>query len=272
MALINGVPSNRVSIDDRGLLYGQSLFETICVADGRCCLLDAHLDRLAHGASVLGIPLDADAAQGEATQLAKGQKKAVIRLSLTMGSGGRGYANPTAPDSTRLVSLHEFPSHPAHYWQRGIELGLANIRLSAQPALAGLKHGNRLEQIIARSEWQPGWQEALLLDQNDKLIEATQSNVFLLKNNRLSTPMLNQCGVQGVLRDFILEHANELGFEPQCVSLSLADVEAADAIFVCNSVIGLWPVHTFGERNFSDLKYAEQLLTLLRDYGAIPNC
>lgn len=252
-------------------MYGQSLFETIAVNDGLACLLEQHIERLGAGASQLGIPFPETGLRDDIEALATEQNRAVIRATLTFGEGGRGYQNPEQAEPNRIVSLHEFPAHPADTWKQGIQLGLVELRLSRQPALAGLKHGNRLEQIIARSQWQANWQEALILDQADQVVEATQSNIFAIKNNRLMTPVLDQCGVAGVMREFVIAQADKIGVKAELVSLSVADIESADAVFLTNSVIGLWPVNQFYQRQFSDFTIAHNLLEIMIENGAIPN-
>jgi 4-amino-4-deoxychorismate lyase len=269
--LINGQPGDKISVHDRGLLYGQSLFETIAIADGKACLVAEHLQRLQSSAQTLGLPVELDLVADDINTLASGQQKAVIRVTLTMGAGGRGYLNPSDPQPQRIASLHEFPQHPIENWREGINLGLSSIRLGLQPALAGLKHGNRLEQILARSQWPDNCSEALLLDQSGNVVEATQSNIFIIKNNILSTPNLELAGVAGVMRGFVLANANKVGVQAELVSLSLSDIEQADAVFLCNSVIGLWPVKQFQEQQYSDFALSNNLLKLMIDHGAIPN-
>lgn len=273
--LLNGKHSKHsketsVSPFNRGLLYGHSVFETIVVADGVPLLLEQHIARLELGAIRLQIPLDTVAIVDEIKRLSQSQQRAVIRAMVSMGEGGRGYLNPMSPNGVRIVSVHDYPEHPKEYWQQGIKLGISDIRLGLQPALAGIKHGNRLEQILARNQWQDDWQEALLLDRNDQLIEATQANVFLLKNGVLQTPVLDQAGVAGVMRDYVLSVANKVGVDSQIVSLSVSDIETAEALFVTNSVIGLWPVKQFEKQQFNDLSFAHKLLNLMEKDGAIP--
>jgi len=260
-----------VSPHDRGLMYGHSVFETMAVTKHTPLLLDQHITRLELGAERLHIPLDSDAIIDDINRLCELQSRAVIRAMVSMGEGGRGYQNPPQPKSLRIVSLHDYPKHPAEYWQHGIHLGVSDIKLGLQPALAGIKHGNRLEQILARNAWQNDWHEALLLDQANRVIEATQGNIFVLKNDTLCTPILDQAGVAGVMREYVLSVANKVGVDPQVVSLSESDVEAADAVFVTNSVIGLWPVKQFKARQFNDLSFAHKLLNLMVKNGAIPN-
>lgn len=259
-----------ISPNNRGHLYGQNVFETIAVANGVPLLFDQHLERLTAGAQRLQIPLDVNAIVDEINRMANSQNKAVIRAMVSMDQGGRGYLNPSTPKGVRIVSLHDYPSHPKKNWQQGINLGIADIRLGRQPALAGIKHGNRLEQVLARSHWQDDWQEALMLDQDDWVIEATQANIFALKNDVLYTPALDQAGVAGIMRDYIISVANKVGVDPQIVSLSVSDIEAADALIVSNSVIGLWPVKQFKNRRYDDFDCAHKLLNLMIKDGAIP--
>ena len=269
--LVNSKESSQISAHDRGLLYGQSVFETIAIRDGVPCLLEQHLARMQLGCSVLGIPFDEAPLRDDISALASNQAKAVIRASLTMGEGGRGYLNPISPSASRVIALHDYPKHDTHYWERGINLGLVDVRLSNQPLLAGIKHGNRLEQIVARNQWQASWQEALLMDQAGNVIEATQSNIFVIKEGQLITPELNLCGVNGVIREYLLKASHKLGLSSQTVSLSVADIEAADEVFVCNSVIGLWPINSFKSRSYSTFKISHKILKYMLKNEVIPN-
>jgi len=268
--LINGQYHDQVSALDRGLMYGQCLFETIAINKGQARLLDLHIARLSKGAEQLGIPIDLDVLKNEIQMVCDSTPQGVLKINLTMGDGGRGYLNPHNPVSNRILSTYDYPQYPEHYWYQGINIGLVDIRLAHQPALAGMKHGNRLEQIIARSQWQEDWQEALLLDQQGRLIEGTQSNVFLVKGEKLFTPSLEYAGVAGVMREYILSQANELGFDVDITSLSINDVEEADAVFLTNSVVGLWPIKRFKKIIYNDLTVAHKLLKIIIKNEFIP--
>ena len=275
MVLVNGIESSQTSAFDRGLLYGQSVFETIAIRQADFCLLDLHLQRLIKGCKTLSIPLDCSALKRELALIKRhldpNSEKAVLRLSVTMGEGGRGYLNPKVPQVNRILSLHDYPQHPKQNWISGIILGLSEMRLASQPVLAGIKHGNRLEQVMARSAWQAGWQEALLCDYDNNVIEATQSNVFLVKDGIIKTPLLHNCGVAGVMREHIIEQAQKLGFDVQSVSLLVSDFFKADEIFVSNSIIGLWPVRQFQDIEFTNINVASTLLKSIINNEVIPN-
>lgn len=273
--LVNGSKSQQVSASDRGLLYGQSVFETIAVYQEQPLLLQQHFQRLRLGCSALAIPFDdsfENHLREDTLKLSKNQHRAVIRLCMTMGEGGRGYQNPTQQIiPTRILSRHRYPEHPKSFWHDGIELGLVEIRLSSQPALAGFKHGNRLEQIIARSEWQENWQEALIRNQAGDVIEATQSNVFVIRGKELLTPELDQCGVAGIMRDWVLSKVREIGVTATIVPLSVPDIETADEVFLTNSLIGLWPVKRFRKSTYQKPVISHRLLNLMKKNEVIPS-
>jgi 4-amino-4-deoxychorismate lyase len=119
---------------------------------------------------------------------------------------------------------------------------VCDLRLALQPRLAGIKHLNRLEQIMARAEWEEQYEEGLLLDYNGQLIEGTMSNLFLVRDRALYTPSLDSCGVAGVVRSVVLDLAVESGVRAARQALTLTDLEAAQEVFLCNSLIGIWPV------------------------------
>jgi 4-amino-4-deoxychorismate lyase len=144
---------------------------------------------------------------------------------------------------TRVLSLHPFPDYPLVFQQDGVSVIVCQQRLGLNPTLAGLKHLNRLEQILARAEWNtPDIQEGLLVDLNGYLIEGTMSNVFFVKDATLYTPSLWQAGIAGILRDFVLQTATLLGVNTVQGLFKLEQLFTADEIFLTNSIIGIWAV------------------------------
>ena len=272
MHFVNGKPASQISVTDRGLLYGQSIFETIAIAEQQPLLLEQHIERLKLGCDILSIPVDTNQIiediLGVCDSLNNDTK--VLRVMVTMGEGGRGYSNPGSPSSNCIISIYDYPEHPKSNWSEGVEVGVSDVRLASQPLLAGIKHSNRLEQVLAKSNWQTNWQEAIMLDQSDNVIEATQSNIFVLKDKQLLTPDLSQSGVAGVMRDKILKQAIKIGVETKIMSLSVADIEAAQEVFLSNSLIGLWPVKQLKSQRYSGFKLCHTLLNILRENGAIP--
>jgi 4-amino-4-deoxychorismate lyase len=170
---------------------------------------------------------------------------------VTRGQGGRGYyASPELVPS-RILLLNPQPAYPAEHAEEGVRVRICETRLSINAKLAGLKHLNRLEQVLARNEWQTEFSEGLLMDTAGHVIEGTMSNLFLVKNNRLMTPSLKGSGVKGVVRDYLLKRAQVEGVDHQESVLSLDDVMGADSLFITNSLIGIWPVRELDNKHFS---------------------
>lgn len=241
---IDGQPAETLPLTDRGLHYGDGLFETLAVRDARIPRLAMHLDRLREGCMRLGIPQpDESQLRHELDAAARGQTRAVLKLMLTRGSGGRGYRPPAEAQTMRVLLRYPWPDYPVAWTEQGIELRICRTRLGLNPGLAGLKHLNRLEQVMARAEWSDGVQEGLMLDAEGRVIEGTMTNVFGSTGpGRLVTPDLTQAGVAGVMRRHILEQAQQAGIGVEIRSLTLDELLQCREIFVCNSIAGVWPV------------------------------
>jgi len=175
----------------------------------------------------------------------------VIKIIITAGSGGRGYAAPEIIACQRIVSLFPLPSFPAERVEQGIKVITCDYRLPHNPRLAGIKHLNRLDQVLARSEWQdPDIAEGIVLDSENNVVEGTMSNLFVVKGGVLFTPTLEQAGVKGVMRDFVIEAALSMGLQTCEVSLGVDEFKEAEEVFVTNSVIGLWPVRQWDKQSY----------------------
>jgi len=242
--LINGKTTACVASTDRGLLYGDGLFETIAVIDGTLRHWPRHLSRLQAGCDRLGIPaVDGRELAHECQALAGNAARAVLKVIVTRGSGGRGYRVPEKTVATRIVQLHDWPVFPPVCAETGVAVRVCKTRLGDNPALAGIKHLNRLEQVLARQEWSdPDIMEGLLLDAAGYLIEGTMSNLFLLRDETLLTPDLHRCGVAGIMRTRVLELSEQLAIDAHIRPVEMKDLREADEIFICNSLIGIWPV------------------------------
>jgi 4-amino-4-deoxychorismate lyase len=167
----------------------------------------------------------------------------VIKIIVTRGSNERGYAIPAESAPVRVVSANPSPANPQRYHEHGVRVHLCRIRLAAQPALAGIKHLNRLENVLAASEWQDkDVPEGLLCDIAGNVISGTRSNVFMLRGNILYTPNLSRCGVAGVQRDRVTDWSKQHGVTCKAADFHMEELVQADEIFLVNSVFGLWPV------------------------------
>lgn len=253
MILVNGARKQHIEISDRGFQYGDGLFETIEVRNGQPVFLDRHLKRLTAGCHRLHIPCpDPGLITAEAFELCKGSNLAVLKLIVTRGSGGRGYRQPDLIQPTRVLSLHPYPDYPAAYREQGIVARFCDTRLGLNPSLAGIKHMNRLEQILARAEWNdPAIQEGIMLDINDHIIEGTMTNLFYVKNGSVYTAPLSQSGIAGIMRGIIIEilSNNKISIIEKWFDKN--EFLLADEIFASNSIIGLWPISQIENKHFS---------------------
>jgi 4-amino-4-deoxychorismate lyase len=265
MILINGLEADHIAVNDRGFQYGDGLFETIEVLDGQPIFLEQHLSRLGADCLRLKIPKpDIKLLTDEIANVCKSAQKAVLKIIITRGVGGRGYRQPEAIQPTRVISLYSYPEYPQIYAEHGINARFCNTRLGLNPALAGIKHLNRLEQIMARAEWDdPTIQEGIMLDINNQVIEGTMTNLFYVKDNGIYTASLHFAGVSGIVRGIIKQLSAE-----QNLTLIEHDYKKdvllnADEVFVCNSIIGIWPVKQIENASFAVGKLTEQLQTCL---------
>ena len=250
---VNGEVAASVAVTDRGLSYGDGLFETIKVVNGRPTLFDLHLNRLRESAAFLGIQFSIEQLKVEVAAFLPSicQADGILKIILTRGSGGRGYNPAGCEHTSRILSFHDLPAYGLAPSEQGIRLFHCRTRLG-QSVLAGMKHLNRLENVLARSEWEvgSGCLEGLVQDFEGQIIEGTMSNLFFVQDGILKTPDLSRCGVKGVCRQYILGSARFWGLEVEESDYDLAVLEQADEVFVCNSVNGVWPVVACGERSW----------------------
>ena len=244
------VPGATVPVLERGLHYGDALFETMACVDGRPRLLERHLRRLIGGCERLGLDAgDVAVLARELRELSRGTSRAVIKLLLTRGTAlARGYALTGRERPRRIALRYAWPVEDAGK-EEGVRVRLATVRLGENPALAGIKHCNRLEQVLARREWaDPGIAEALMFSTSGALVSGTMSNVFLVRGSKLLTPLIDRCGVAGVMRGLVLELAASAGIANEEVRLDAADLEDADELFLTNALTGIRPVQELGEK------------------------
>lgn len=252
MILVNGDPQRSLDPRDRGLHYGDGLFETLAVRAGQPRHWDRHMARLQRGCERLGLALpDFARLQDEAGRVCAGADRAVLKILWTRGPGGRGYAPDGAESPTRIVARYRAPDYPDSHTERGIRARWCRHRLGLNPALAGIKHLNRLDQVLARSEWQdPDIAEGIVCDLAGRVVSATMSNVFLVRAKALLTPDLRECGIAGIARERLLELAQTEGISCREVALSPQELLDADEVFVCNSVNGIWPLQSLEQRRW----------------------
>jgi len=243
LSWVDGRPATDLPLSDRGLAYGDGLFETIAVRGGRAVLLSRHLARLSEGAQRLSIDLDLSAIETELSAFFAELGEGVAKLMVTRGDGLRGYAPPQPASPRRILLGNPPPNYPLGNAEQGVRLFPCVTRLAEQPLLAGLKHLNRLEQVLARGEWQDAaFAEGLMRDVSGRVIEGVFSNLFLVKDGVLLTAELSRCGVAGVMRAEVLAQAEHLGVALRVRDIAFDELLQADEVFLCNSLYGIWPV------------------------------
>jgi 4-amino-4-deoxychorismate lyase len=249
MNLVDGMPADSVPASDRGLNYGDGLFETMRLHAGEVPLLERHLARLQAGCFRLGLPYPGDATlAADIAQLAGDEEgHGIIRLTLTRGDGERGYAPPPAARGRRIATRHPLPppGPPA------LTLGICRTRLGRSAALGGLKHLGRLEQVLAAGEAaSAGWDEGLMLDAENFVIEGTRHNLFFVRGGAILTPPVGECGVAGVMRGLVLESIIDTGLRGGEAPLHYHELDDIDELLLCNAVAGIRAVRRLGEREF----------------------
>lgn len=247
--LIDGRPCGDEWLDERGFQFGDGLFETIAVVDGAPCLWEAHLARLQLGCERLQLPPpQPDLLTAEARDLCAGRSRAVLKLYWTAGRSARGYRRPVPLQPMRVLRCSDWPYvEPPHSWS----LRLCLHRLGDNPRLAGIKHLNRLDQVLARAEWDdPAIDEGLVLDQRGSVVCGTMSNLFVESGDGLITPPIDRAGIGGVVRALVLRQAERLGVPVTEAPIEPEALYAADALYLCNSLIGVVRAAHLGHRAY----------------------
>ena len=243
--LHNGLAAAPELAENRGLAYGDGVFETLLVIDGKPLWSTEHLRRMAQAAAKLGLHCDEQLIGAEVDAVSRrSQGRGVLKIQLFRAAGGRGY-HGASEASERLLSL--WPAPVSAVWRNGAKVILCTTRLSENYQLAGIKHLNRLEQVLAAREIQrAGADEGLMLDTSGALIEGGRSNLFAVRDGILLTPSLLKSGVRGIMREKIIAAAADLSQPVKVCTLFPSHIVSADELFLCNSVFGIWPVTSVG--------------------------
>lgn len=249
---VNGNVADQIPVTDRGLAYGDGLFETLRCKP-RMVLPERHLERLSLGLERLGMSPDVAAIRDEIYRYEQDVSPGIIKLTVTRGSGGRGYLPPDNPAPTVIIQGFPLTDYPASWYSQGIHLHLCTTQVSTQPLLLGIKHLNRLDQVLARQEFSAtDCQEGLMSDAAHGWIEGTMSNLFLIKDETLLSAPLAASAVRGTMQRFIVEACKELGSPVrELAQISTEQLESADRVFLCNSVFGLWPVRRIAGKDLT---------------------
>lgn len=269
--LINGGFSHAISPLDRGFSYGDGVFRTMLMRGGLPVDWPLHYQKLVADCAAIGIVCpSAELLMSDFQQIFSAEDIAenrlgVAKIIITRGEGERGYKPPAVTSPTRVLIKSAMPQYPSTYAKDGVRLHLCETRLSMQPKLAGIKHLNRLENVLARMEWSnEAIFDGLMLDAQENVIECTMSNVFARYKNLLITPDLTQCGVAGVTRQRILGLANVLNLQTEVKPVPYADLLKADEVLICNSLIGTFQVVSINNHTWQAQALATNFRSLLR--------
>ena len=234
-----------IATDDRAFMYGDGTFTTCLIEQSQIKLLPLHLKRLKHACRTLAIHgVDWDRLEAQMADCADNNpERAVLKVLISRGRGGRGYQLPETSVPTVVLSINPYPDHYDLLKQRGVALGISDISLAKQPLLAGLKHLNRLEQVLIRSKINPNkYDDVIVTDTDGFVVECSASNIFWRQNDIWYTPALNQSGVAGVMREFLLERMKLTDIPWREIHSSLDALVEADSVFICNSLMEIMPV------------------------------
>lgn len=248
---INGIPQSTIALDNRGLAYGDGLFTTAKIEDGGVVLLNAHIQRLVDGCNLLGIPLPSiEQLTQFVTQAAKAHDFAVLKVMVISGSGGRGYSRKGMDVSNTqvIVVVSDYPTHYLEMAKIGCNLTDSRQQISISPMLSGIKHLNRLEQVLLRQELdQQSADDLVVTNCQGNVIETTCANIFYWLEGQLFTPALSHSGVNGIIRQQILSLMPEV----KIVETSLTTLTQSQSIFICNSLMGIMPINSYNGKSLA---------------------
>lgn len=241
--LINGINESCIDVRDRGFQYGDGVFETIAFKNNQIQFWDKHMLRLRQACERLSLNCIDEVLWLEDIKRLKPDCDAVIKLSVTRGVSGRGYAYDPGDSVTRVAAVYPWPNYTEQN-EQGISTKFCQTPISINPQLAGIKHLNRLDNVLARNEWHDAdISEGFMLDNQQHIIEGTMSNVFCVLDDELYTPRLDLCGVEGVMRGQVINLAEQMNIPVNIIEINKQNFLQMDAVFVTNSIIGMWTVN-----------------------------
>lgn len=268
--LINGSFDHVISPLDRGFAYGDGIFRTFVMHDSQPEYWPLHYQKLVADCAAINIVCpSAELLMSDLQQLFLPDELAVAKIIITRGEGSRGYTPPAITAPTRVVVKSLMPEYPAERFSVGVHLTVCATRLAPQAKLAGIKHLNRLENVLARMEWgsdyiASGIADGIMLDMQGNVIECTAANIFARFGDTLITPSLNLCGVAGVTRQRIMSIAHALSLKVSEETFDLKKLLSADEAIICNSLYGAWQVHKVENKTLRVYGLAASIRAMLK--------
>jgi len=269
MFQVNGKLTNKINIKDRVVQYGDGVFETIAIKKKLPEFWREHYQRLNKGCKLLKIKCPSELFLKKETSIFLKKikkKKFILKIIISRGEGGRGYSPPKKAKPTVILGAYNWPNYPKENFKKGVKIGICKTRISTQPHLSEIKHLNRLEQILARSEWQTkNISESIMLDFNQNVIEGTMSNIFGVKKNIFYTPSVKFSGIEGIMRNVILKLLKKNKEKFKIKKIKLKEFLNFEEVFICNSIFGIWPVIQVSKKKFLYGKKTRNIINILLD-------
>jgi 4-amino-4-deoxychorismate lyase len=268
--IVNGDFDQRISPLDRGFAYGDGVFRTMRVQGGIPVNWHLHYQKLVADCASIGIVCpSAELFISDIEQLfiqdIMRNEMSVAKIIVTRGEGERGYTIPAVTTPLRVIIKSQLPSYANHYSKGGVNLTVCETRLAHQQKLAGVKHLNRIENVMARMEWRDeSIFDGIMLDSDGNVIECTMSNIFARFGDTLMTPKLNTSGVAGVTRQQILALSKPLNLKVTEATMPLVQLLTADEIIICNSLYGVLQAISIGDKTWPIQSLANKLRTVMR--------
>ena len=255
-SLINGIFKKNISVLDRGLAYGDGIFETMNWRASKSNKVqiygveywDRHLERLKIGCNKIKLPMPSkDLLNSYKNKILKKSlesniNRGVLKIIITRGVGGRGYKYESNLKPTIIFLSFPAKTIDQKLYNTGVKVKLCKTDILENKRISGIKHLNRLDSVIARSEWDNNYFEGLFVDKSGNLLEGTMTNIFFIKNKILYFPKLKSCGIEGIMSQVIKEKTNLFFKDFMECNLKLSEIKNFDAMFLTNSIIRVMPV------------------------------
>ena len=269
--IVNGSFDHAISPFDRGFAYGDGVFRTMLVRNGLPECWPQHYQKLVADCAAIKIVcpsaelLMSDLQQLFSVEEIAEDSVAVIKMIITRGEGERGYAPPAITNPLRVVIKSPLHTYPNTYLTEGVNLHVCTTKLATQTALAGVKHLNRLENVLARMEWKdPNIVDGIMFDDANHVIACTAANIFICNGDTLTTPKLDRCGIAGVTRQRIIDLAHLLGLTVKIQQINLAQLLSADEVLITNSIYGALQVKTILQTTWKPTSLAADIRKVLK--------
>ena len=269
--IVNGSFDHAISPFDRGFAYGDGVFRTMLVRNGLPECWPQHYQKLVADCAAIKIVcpsaelLMSDLQQLFSVEEIAEDSVAVIKMIITRGEGERGYAPPAITNPLRVVIKSPLHTYPNIYLTEGVNLHVCTTKLATQTALAGVKHLNRLENVLARMEWKdPNIVDGIMFDDANHVIACTAANIFICNGDTLTTPKLDRCGIAGVTRQRIIDLAHLLGLTVKIQQINLAQLLSADEVLITNSIYGALQVKTILQTTWKPTSLAADIRKVLK--------